>query len=100
MKYLNGVRFIGVKDLGDGLVRVEYEDEEGDRQIMDANLLIMNGKFILVGDALAGLRPHTTAGASQAAMHAMLLKRVFEKDESLGIDEWESKVLEWATAAR
>ena len=33
----------------------------------------MNGKVLLIGDALAGFRPHTVASTSQAAYDAMVL---------------------------
>lgn len=35
-----------------------------------------DGKVLLVGDAVAGFRPHTAASTSQAALHAILLDRV------------------------
>jgi 2-polyprenyl-6-methoxyphenol hydroxylase-like FAD-dependent oxidoreductase len=61
--------------------------------------VFMSGKVILVGDAVAGLRPHTTAGLSQGAMHALLLKKVFDKEASMSLEEWETGIMEWATAA-
>ena len=33
----------------------------------------MGGKVLLIGDALAGFRPHTVASTSQAAYDALLL---------------------------
>ena len=39
---------------------------------------LLNGKAVLVGDALAGFRPHTAASTSQAAFHALMLERVFK----------------------
>ena len=33
----------------------------------------MDGKVLLIGDALAGFRPHTVASTSQAAFDAMVL---------------------------
>jgi len=55
----------------------------------------MGGKVILVGDAVAGCRPHTTAGTTQAAMHALLLGKVFGEG-TMGLDEWEELVLGYA----
>lgn len=57
----------------------------------------MNGKVLLVGDAVAGLRPHVASGTSQAAIHALLLRKVFE--DRLSLDEWEKRVLEWSGIA-
>lgn len=44
----------------------------------------MEGKLLLVGDAVAGFRPHTAASTNQAAYHALLLERVMSGDMSLG----------------
>ena len=57
--------------------------------------VFMNGKVLLMGDALAGLRTHTASGTSQAAMHALMLEKVFESGE-IELGEWDEKVLEWA----
>ncbi|KAG4436061.1 hypothetical protein IFR05_008451 [Cadophora sp. M221] len=57
--------------------------------------VFMNGKVLLVGDALAGLRPHTTAGTAQAAMHALMLNKVFGSGE-MNLGEWEREVLKWS----
>jgi 2-polyprenyl-6-methoxyphenol hydroxylase-like FAD-dependent oxidoreductase len=62
--------------------------------------VFMNEKVFLVGDAVGGLRPHTTAGCSQGAMNALLLKRVFEKDGKMSIEEWEKAVIGWASLAQ
>jgi len=60
----------------------------------------MDGKVLLVGDAVAGLRAHATAGTSQVAMHALLLKNVFENDASMKISGWDQKVLGWGIFAQ
>jgi 2-polyprenyl-6-methoxyphenol hydroxylase-like FAD-dependent oxidoreductase len=62
--------------------------------------VFMNGKVLLVGDAVAGLRPHIAAGTTQGALHALLLKRVFGNYPSMNIDEWEKATLEWSTFAQ
>lgn len=59
--------------------------------------VFMGGKVILAGDALAGFRPHTTAGTAQGAMHALLLRDVFE--DRLTIEGWEEKVMGFAKMA-
>lgn len=61
--------------------------------------VFMGGKVLIVGDAVAGLRPHTTGGLSQGAMHALFLKSVFEKDATMSLEEWERKVIGFATTA-
>lgn len=55
--------------------------------------------MLLVGDAVAGLRPHTTAGTSQAYLHALLLGKVFE-EEGWSLEQWEKECLEWSTFAQ
>jgi 2-polyprenyl-6-methoxyphenol hydroxylase-like FAD-dependent oxidoreductase len=60
----------------------------------------MNGKVFLVGDAVATLRPHTSAGTSQAAMNALFLKKVFDKEGGMSIEEWEKTTVGWATFAQ
>lgn len=58
----------------------------------------LDGKVVLLGDALACLRPHLTAGAVSGALQALLLGEVFENKISL--DEWEEKVLNFSTFAQ
>jgi 2-polyprenyl-6-methoxyphenol hydroxylase-like FAD-dependent oxidoreductase len=55
---------------------------------------LLNGKTALVGDALAGFRPHTAASTSQAAFDALLLEKVFKGE--IGWEEYERRVLEFA----
>jgi 2-polyprenyl-6-methoxyphenol hydroxylase-like FAD-dependent oxidoreductase len=53
-----------------------------------------NGKVLLVGDALAGFRPHVFASTNQAALDALLLRDWLEGKTSL--EEWEGSVLRYA----
>jgi hypothetical protein len=55
---------------------------------------LLNGKAILVGDALSGFRPHTAASTSQGAFHALQLEDVFLG--KLSWDEYEARVLDFA----
>ena len=55
---------------------------------------LLSGKAALVGDALAGFRPHTAASTSQAAFDALLLERVFQGQISW--DEYEKQALSFA----
>jgi hypothetical protein len=57
---------------------------------------LLNGKAVLVGDALSGFRPHTAASTSQAAFHALQLEGVFMG--KLSWDEYEARVLDFARA--
>jgi 2-polyprenyl-6-methoxyphenol hydroxylase-like FAD-dependent oxidoreductase len=54
----------------------------------------VDGKVILIGDALAGFRPHTVASTSQAAFDAMILAdRLAGK---VGRGEWKRETLAYA----
>jgi 2-polyprenyl-6-methoxyphenol hydroxylase-like FAD-dependent oxidoreductase len=54
----------------------------------------MDGKLLLVGDAVAGFRPHTAASTNQAAYHALLLEKVMRDEISL--EENSDAVMEYA----
>jgi len=55
----------------------------------------LGGKAVLVGDALAGFRPHTAASTAQAALHALTLARVFGGE--LNKEAYQDEVMEFAT---
>lgn len=54
----------------------------------------LGGKVVLIGDALAGFRPHTVASTSQAAYDAMILADMIEG--KIGRDEWKKKTMGYA----
>ena len=54
-----------------------------------------DGKVLLIGDALAGFRPHTAASTSQAAFDAMRLEELVSGQ--IGLAEWESETMQYAT---
>lgn len=60
----------------------------------DSSAVFWDGRCILVGDALAGFRPHTAGSTGQAAWHALCISKVFEGE--MGWKEWDRTVLEWA----
>lgn len=62
--------------------------------VLSPKHIFMDGKVILVGDALAGFRPHTAASTSQAAMHALMLDQVM--GGNMEVEEWEEKTRDWA----
>lgn len=43
--------------------------------VLSSQASFFNGKVLMVGDAVAGFRPHTAASTSQAAYHALLLEQ-------------------------
>lgn len=43
--------------------------------VLSPQASFFDGKLLLVGDAVAGFRPHTAASTSQAAYHALLLEQ-------------------------
>jgi 2-polyprenyl-6-methoxyphenol hydroxylase-like FAD-dependent oxidoreductase len=54
----------------------------------------LGGKLVLIGDALAGFRPHTVASTSQAAFDAMILADMLE--EKIDKKEWKRQTMEYA----
>ncbi|KAF2003125.1 FAD/NAD(P)-binding domain-containing protein [Amniculicola lignicola CBS 123094] len=54
----------------------------------------LNGKLVLIGDALAGFRPHTVASTSQAAFDAMILADMIEG--KVDRRQWKSETLAYA----
>jgi 2-polyprenyl-6-methoxyphenol hydroxylase-like FAD-dependent oxidoreductase len=54
----------------------------------------MGGKVVLVGDALAGFRPHTVASTSQAAFDAMILADMLEG--KIDRKEWKKQTMAYA----
>ncbi|RKU40405.1 hypothetical protein DL546_000401 [Coniochaeta pulveracea] len=66
-----------------------------DLEPSDSGVWKMDEKVVLVGDAVAGFRPHTAASTSQAAFHALRLGNVFAGE--IGRDDYEREVMEYAT---
>ena len=52
------------------------------------------GKLLLIGDALAGFRPHTAASTSQAAFDAQKLYAMMSGQISLS--QWEEETMDYA----
>lgn len=61
----------------------------------DGRVWLLGGKAVLVGDAVAGFRPHTAASTSQAAFHALTLPEVFAGKMSR--DDYEQQIMRFAT---
>ncbi|KAL9088138.1 MAG: hypothetical protein Q9159_003256 [Coniocarpon cinnabarinum] len=53
-----------------------------------------DGKVILIGDALAGFRPHTVASTSQAAFDAMVLADMVQG--TISREQWRTETLAYA----
>lgn len=71
--------------------------------VSPAAVLPSDSRILLIGDALAGFRPHTAASTNQAAMDAMELAKAI--DQILGganrdevLKSWEEYVLDYAKA--
>lgn len=54
-----------------------------------------DGIVLLIGDAVAGLRPHTAASTSQAAFDALKLEGLMKGEIDRG--QWEREAMEYAT---
>ncbi|KAJ4352603.1 hypothetical protein N0V95_004108 [Ascochyta clinopodiicola] len=69
--------------------------------VSPAAILPSDNRVLLIGDALAGFRPHTAASTNQAAMDAEELARAIDKiiegaDRDKTLKSWEGDVLEYA----
>ncbi|KAF8501939.1 hypothetical protein JB92DRAFT_2974861 [Gautieria morchelliformis] len=68
--------------------------------VISPSAVFHDGHVVLVGDALSGARPHTTASTNQAADHALRLHSVLQGDprnfRSL-VKSWEPESLRYAT---
>ncbi|KAF8855488.1 hypothetical protein BDZ45DRAFT_793273 [Acephala macrosclerotiorum] len=53
--------------------------------VLSPHASFFDEKLLLVGDAMAGFRPHTAASTSQAAYHALLLEQMM-KDEMSNVE--------------
>ena len=62
--------------------------------VLSPKALFFDNKLLLLGDALAGFRPHTAASTSQAAFHALHLAEVMREEKSWA--EYERDVLRFA----
>ncbi|KAF2849165.1 monooxygenase [Plenodomus tracheiphilus IPT5] len=66
--------------------------------------VLSGGRVLLVGDALAGFRPHTAASTNQAALDAMALANAVERVVGGGgkaaLDVWEEEVVQYAVATQ
>jgi len=62
--------------------------------VLPSDPVLCGGKVLLIGDALAGFRPHTASSTNQAALDAMALADFIGGDISLEI--WEDKVMKYA----
>lgn len=60
----------------------------------DGKVWLLNGKALLVGDAVASFRPHTAASTSQAAFHALRLPQVFGGE--INREKYEEEVMNYA----
>lgn len=49
--------------------------------VFSSQTVFYDGQVILVGDAVAGFRPHTAASTSQAAFHALELDKYLRADK-------------------
>ena len=62
--------------------------------VIAPNFSFMDSKVLLVGDALAGFRPHVGSSTAQAALHALLVEKWMKGEMSMG--EKEEQVMRYA----
>ena len=54
--------------------------------VLSPHTVFYDGRVVLLGDAVAGFRPHTAASTSQAAFHALELDKYLRAEKS----DWRS----------
>jgi 2-polyprenyl-6-methoxyphenol hydroxylase-like FAD-dependent oxidoreductase len=69
--------------------------------VSPAAVLPKDSRVLLIGDALAGFRPHTAASTNQAALDAMELAGAIDRilrgeDRTTVLQVWEKRVLDYA----
>jgi hypothetical protein len=57
-----------------------------------------DGKLLLVGEALALIRPHLALSTNQSALHCLQLEKALKGE--MTIAQWERKVLQYATRSQ
>ena len=62
--------------------------------VISPNNEFLDGKVVLIGDALAGFRPHTVASTSQAAFDAMILADTI--DGKVSREDWRRDTMGYA----
>lgn len=62
--------------------------------VISPNNEFLGGKIVLIGDALAGFRPHTVASTSQAAFDAVILADMIEG--KISRKEWKKETMAYA----
>jgi len=66
--------------------------------VISPQAILCDGRVLLVGDALAGFRPHTAASTSQAAFDAMALSDLISG--TIGLHEWEGRCMDYARSVQ
>ena len=63
--------------------------------VLSPQVVFYEGRVVLLGDAVAGFRPHTAASTSQAAFHALLLDK-YLRTETVDWKSYERDVKRYA----
>lgn len=68
--------------------------------VIAPSAVLSGGRVLLLGDALAGFRPHTAASTNQAALDAMELAdaigKIIEGDDIEALQDWDQTVVHYA----
>ena len=62
--------------------------------VLSPRNVFLDGKVMLLGDAVAGFRPHTAASTSQAAFHAQVLDDLMRG--RIRLEDWERVTMDYA----
>lgn len=78
----------------EAVVKTEHPFIQAVTDVISPNNRFFGDKVTLVGDALAGFRPHTAASTGQAAFDALQLGKMFRGE--IGLEEYHEAVMEFA----
>lgn len=81
--------------LAEIVVNTEAPFVQAITDVISPKNVFLGGKLLLVGDAVAGFRPHTAASTSQAAFDAQRLADLLSGEIDLG--QWEQQTIGYAT---
>ena len=77
------------------VIKTEQPFVQAITDVVSPKNAFFNGKLLLVGDAVAGFRPHTAASTSQAAFDAQKLAELLAG--KIDLRQWEQETMGYAT---
>ncbi|CAL1703035.1 unnamed protein product [Somion occarium] len=95
-KQLQKARDVLPPSFCEAVEKTDYPFIQAITDSISSRAVFLEGRVVLLGDAVAGFRPHTAASTSQAAMHALFLEEFLSQyeDGQKGLSEKDAKLYE------